>query len=71
MPKINATAARRFVDFLQILMAGRSYEAFWPHRGVEAVIYGLCNPTRRNSVDATIVSHDSLPRGIYEPANDR
>jgi hypothetical protein len=23
---------------------GRSYEAFWPHRGVEAVIYRLCNP---------------------------
>jgi hypothetical protein len=36
---------------------GRSYEAFWPHRGVEAVIYRLCNP-RRNSVDATIVAHD-------------
>ena len=29
---------------------GRSYEAFWPHRGVEAVIYRLCNPARRNSV---------------------
>ena len=47
----------------QVSHFGRSCEVFWPHRGVEAVNYWLCNNARRNFVAPIIVAHDGNATG--------
>jgi hypothetical protein len=47
----------------QVSHFGRSCEAFWPHRGVEAVNYWLYNNARRNFVAPIIVAHDGNATG--------